>query len=71
MDVLRHEMHHKDHWDKIKSIALTSEKSNAIVKAELAQIREVMLRISLCQIRFMQIKSWDGMRQLNCKRTNR
>lgn len=35
MDVLRHEMHHKDHWDKIKRIALTSGKCSDIVKAEL------------------------------------
>ena len=44
-DVLRHEMHHKDHWDKIKSISLTSGKSSDIVKAELeAPIQEYVSR---------------------------
>ena len=42
---MHHEMYHKDHWDKIKSIALTSGKSNAIVKAELeAPIQEYVSR---------------------------
>lgn len=40
-DVLRHEMHHKDHWDCIRTKALTSGKSSAIVKQEIeAELRE-------------------------------
>lgn len=39
-DVLRHEMHHKEHWDCIRTKALTSGKSSAIVKQEIeAELR--------------------------------
>ena len=34
-DVLKHEMHHKDHWDCINAKALTSGKSSDIVKQEI------------------------------------
>lgn len=40
-DILRHEMHHKDHWDYISARALTSGKSSDIVKQEIeADLRE-------------------------------
>ena len=40
-DVLKHEMHHKDHWDYISAKALTTGKSNDIVKQEVeADLRE-------------------------------
>lgn len=39
-DVLRHEMHHKEHWDCIRTKALTSGKSSAIVQQEIeAELR--------------------------------
>lgn len=34
-DVLLHEMHHKEHWDHIKTKVLTSGKSSDIVKQEI------------------------------------
>ena len=34
-DILRHEMHHKDHWDYIGAKALTTGKSNDTVKQEI------------------------------------
>lgn len=34
-DILRHEMHHKEHWDHIKTKVLTSGKSSDIVKQEI------------------------------------
>ena len=41
VDILRHEMHHKDHWDFISEKALTSGKSSAIVKQEIeSNLRE-------------------------------
>ncbi len=44
-DILRHEMHHKDHWDNIKSRTLTSGKSSDIVKQEIeADLREYVKR---------------------------
>ena len=40
-DILRHEMHHKDHWDYIGAKALTTGKSNDTVKQEIeADLRE-------------------------------
>lgn len=40
-DILKHEMHHKDHWDYISAKALTTGKSNDIVKQEIeADLRE-------------------------------
>ena len=43
-DILRHEMHHKDHWDFIKAKTLTSGKSSDIVKQEIeAELREYVL----------------------------
>lgn len=40
-DILKHEMHHKDHWDYINAKALTSGKSSDIVKQEIeATLRE-------------------------------
>ena len=41
VDILQHEMHHKEHWDYIRTKALTSSKSGAIVKQEIeADLRE-------------------------------
>ena len=41
VDILQHEMHHKEHWDYIRTKALTSGKSGAIVKQEIeADLRE-------------------------------
>ena len=34
-DILKHEMHHKDHWDYISAKVLTTGKSNDIVKQEI------------------------------------
>ena len=40
-DILKHEMHHKDHWDYISAKVLTTGKSNDIVKQEIeADLRE-------------------------------
>ena len=40
-DILKHEMHHKKHWDYINAKALTSGKSSDIVKQEIeADLRE-------------------------------
>ena len=40
-DILKHEMHHKDHWDYINAKALTSGKNSDIVKQEIeADLRE-------------------------------
>ena len=40
-DILKHEMHHKDNWDYISAKALTTGKSNDIVKQEIeADLRE-------------------------------
>ena len=40
-DILKHEMHHKNHWDYINAKALTSGKSSDIVKQEIeADLRE-------------------------------
>ena len=47
-DVLKHEMHHKDHWDYISAKALTTGKSNDIVKQEVeADLREYVQTQSL------------------------
>ena len=41
VDILQHEMHHKEHWDYIRTKALASSKSGAIVKQEIeAALRE-------------------------------
>ena len=40
-DILRHEMHHKDHWDRIEEMALTTGKSRDMVKQEMeAELRK-------------------------------
>ena len=44
-DVLKHEMHHKEHWDYIEKAALTSGKSRDMVKQETeAELREYVNR---------------------------
>ena len=40
-DILRHEMHHKDHWDRIEEMALTTGRSRDMVKQEMeAELRK-------------------------------
>ena len=44
-DILRHEMHHKDHWDRIEEMALTTGRSRDMVKQEMeAELREYINR---------------------------
>ena len=55
VDILQHEMHHKEHWDYIRTKALTSGESSDIVKqkveAELRQYVQNQLASDLAYIR--------------------